>query len=325
MKKNLMWIVSLAATGLLLLLVFRKIEPEEVFSSLSKARPLPLLAALTVSFLTNGWLAAVKWRRILIPLGLEISARESFLVKMGSTPVKSILPLRSGEASRVIYLKRRYGFSAARAAGSIALELFLNIFVFLLLIAAGGLACPRTPPDVITAAALVLAAGMAVFLAAGRSAPRRWVRRLLDRIPPPRLRGGLETLLTFHRFFSRRQILVPLLHSVVIQGGKLLSFSLIAAAFRLNFPPVVYLVILPFSILVSTIPVTLLGIGLREGSLIELIPPYSSVAAEAVLAPALAFSLVEYIFPALLGLLWTGKFTRRILERPGGGGEKTGG
>ncbi len=317
MKKNLMWAVSLAVTGLLLLLVFRKIEPEKVFSSVAQARPVPLLAALAVSFLTNCWLAAVKWRRILIPLGLDISLRESFLVKMGSTPVKSILPLRSGEASRVIYLKRRHGFSAARAAGSIALELFLNIFVFLLFIIAGGLACSRTPPDVITAAALVLAAGMAVFLASGRAAPRRLVRGLLDRIPQPRLRGGLETLLTFHRFFSRREILVPLLHSAAIQGGKLLSFFLIADAFGITFPPVVYLVILPFSILVSTVPVTLLGIGLREGSLVELIPLYSSIPAEAVLGPALVFSAVEYLFPALLGLFWTGKFTRRILGKAG--------
>ena len=318
MKKNLMWAVSLAVTGLLLLLIFRKIEPGEVISSLAQARPVPLLTALAVSFLTNCWLAAVKWRRILAPLGLDISFREAFLVKMGSTPVKSILPLRSGEASRVIYLKRRYDFSAARTAGSIALELFLNIFVFLLFIVAGGVACSRTPPDVITAAALVLAAGMAIFLASGRAAPRRRVRGLLDRIPQPRLRGGLETLLTFHRFFSRRQILVPLFHSVVIQAGKLLSFFLIAAAFRLSFPPVVYLVILPFSILISTIPVTLLGIGLREGSLVELIPLYSPIAAEAVLAPALVFSAVEYLFPALLGLFWTGQFTRRILEKSGG-------
>ena len=317
-KKNLMWVVSLAITGILLVLIFRKIDPEAVLASLKQARRLPLLAALAVSFFSNCWLAAVKWRRILAPLGLEISNRESFLIKMGSTPVKSILPFRSGEASRVIYLKRRYGFSAARAAGSIGLELFLNIFVFLLFIVIGGLVCSRTPPDVLTAAALLLAGGMAVFLAAGRAAPRRWVRRGLDRVPSPRLRGGLETLLTFHRFFPRREILAPLLYSLVIQGGKLLSFFLIAAAFRITLPPAVYLVILPFSILVSTIPITFLGIGLREGSLVELVPLYSSVSAAAILGPALVFSAVEYLFPALLGLAWTGKFTRRILARSGG-------
>lgn len=317
-----MWIISLGVTGVLLALIFRKIEPENVLSSIENIRILPLLAALAVSFLTNCYLSADKWRLILTPLGLKITARESFLIKMGSAPLKSLLPFRSGEASRVIYLKRRYGFSAARSAGSILLELFLNIFVFLLLIVAGGLACSSSPPGALTAATLVLAGGMAVFLAAGRTTPRRWVRRGLDRIPQPRLRGGLETLLTFHRFFSRRKIVILLLYSLVIQGGKLLSFFLIAAAFHIAFPPVVYLVILPFSILVSTIPFTFLGIGLREGSLVELIPLYSSLPAGAVLGPALIFSLVEYLFPATLGLLWTGQFTRQMLAR-NGGKEKT--
>ncbi len=318
-KKKLLWFISLGVTGVLLALIFQKIEPARVLAALREARIVPLLGALTVSFLTNCLLAAIKWRRILVPLGLKISIRESFLIKMGSAPLKSLLPFRSGEASRVIYLKRRYGFSAARSAGSILLELFLNIFVFLLFIVAGGLTCSGSPAALVTAPALILAGGMAVFLAAGKAAPRRWVRTGLKRIPYPRFRGGLETLLTFHRFFSRRDILAPFLYSLVIQGGKLLSFFLIAAAFRISFPPAVYLVILPFSILISTIPITFLGIGLREGSLVELIPLYSSRTAALVLAPALIFSLAEYLFPALLGLFWTGRFTRRLLGKSGEG------
>ncbi|MDP8234838.1 MAG: lysylphosphatidylglycerol synthase transmembrane domain-containing protein [Candidatus Erginobacter occultus] len=317
MKKNLLWIISLAMTAALLVLIFRKIDPARVLASLEDARIIPLLSALAVSFLTNCLLAAIKWRRILAPLGLKISIREAFLVKMGSAPWKSLLPFRSGETSRVIYLKRRHHFSAARATGSILLELVLNIFVFLLFIVAGGAACAGSPPRVLTATALVLAAGGAVFLAAGRAGPRRWVRWGLDRIPSPRFRGGLETLLTFHRYFPRREILPPLFYSLVIQAGKLLSFFLIATAFRLTFSPVIYLVILPFSILVSTIPITFLGIGLREGSLVELVPLYSSLPAAAILGPALIFSLVEYLFPALLGLLWTARFSRRLLEKPG--------
>ncbi len=312
-----MWVVSLAVTGILLALIFRKINPEAVLASLKQARRLPLLAALGVSFLTNCCLATMKWRRILIPLGLALPFRDAFLIKMGSTPIKSIFPFRSGEASRVIYLKRRYGFSTARTAGSIGLELFLNIFVFLLLIVAGGLVCSDAPPDVITATALILAAGMAVFLVAGQAGPRRLVRLALARIPGRRLRGGLETLLTFHRFFSRGEVGLLILYSLVIQGGKLLSFLLIALAFGVTLPAVVYLVVIPFSILVSTIPITFLGIGLREGSLVELIPRYSTLAGTAILGPALIFSGVEYLFPALLGLFWTGKFTRGILEKTG--------
>ena len=105
-----------------------------------------------------------------------------------------------------------------------------------------------------------------------------------------------------------------LLYSLLIQSGKLLTFYLIISSFGLALPPLIYFVILPFSILISTIPITFLGIGIREGSLIKLIPVYSSIAGAAVLGPALIFSLVEYLFPAVLGLFWTGRFTRGMLD-----------
>lgn len=319
-----MWLISLGVTGALLALIFRRIEFDRVLASVEQARPPLLLAALGVSFLTNCWLAAVKWQRILSPLGLEISVRESFLIKMGSGPVKSVLPFRAGEASRVLYLKRRYGFSAARTTASILLELLMNILVFLAFIFAGGLAWRNVPPGLAALSGLLLAGGLASVIAAGRNGPLRWLRPVLARIPGPRLRGGLETLLTFPRFFALKQLAGPLFYSLAIQGGKLLSFFLIASAFRITLPPAVYLVILPFSILVAGIPVTFLGIGLREVSLVELVPLYTSLAAAAVLAPALAFSAIEYLFPAVLGLFWTGQFTRRLLVGTRGRGSPEG-
>jgi len=105
-----------------------------------------------------------------------------------------------------------------------------------------------------------------------------------------------------------------LLYSLLIQSGKLLTFYLITGSFGLSLPPSIYFVILPFSILISTIPITFLGIGIREGSIVKLVPAYSSITGAAVLGPALIFSLVEYLFPAVLGLFWTGKFTRGMLD-----------
>ncbi len=319
-----MWLISLGVTGALLALIFRRVETGRVMESVRDARVLPLLGALAVSFLTNCRLAAAKWRRILIPLGLEIPVREAFLIKMGSGPVKSVFPFRAGEASRVIYLKRRHKFSAARATGSILLELLMNILVFLTLILTGGLAWRNAPPGLAAVSGLLLAGTLAAIFGAGKAGRTGWFRPVLARIPGARLRGGLETLLNFHRFFTPKEIAIPLFQSLVIQGGKLLSFFLIASAFRITLPPPVYLVILPFSILIAGIPVAFLGIGLREGSLVELVPLYAPLPAAAVLAPALVFSAVEYLFPVLLGLGWTGQFTRRLLEGTRGEGKAAG-
>ncbi len=314
MKKNILWTVSLAVTGILLFLIFRKINPEIVLHHLKNARIIPLIAALLISFTTNCLLAALKWQFIIARLGLILSFRETFLIKMGSAPLKSLLPFRSGEASRVIYLKRRHNLPLARATGSILIELFLNIIIFLIFIVLGGIIFDVSLDGFIYLICIALVVVIVIGLIASRTTPRRWVRTLIHKLPYPRLRGGLETFFTLHRFFSARDLGVLLLYSLLIQSGKLLTFYLIISSFGLALPPLIYFVILPFSILISTIPITFLGIGIREGSLIKLIPIYSSIAGAAVLGPALIFSLVEYLFPALSGLFWTGKFTRGMLN-----------
>ena len=288
-----------------------------VLHHLKDAQPVPLLLALVVSFITNCWLAAIKWQRIVTHLGLPLGFREAFRIKMGSAPLKSLLPFRSGEASRVIYLKRCYDFSAARATASILIELFLNILIFLLFIVAGGLILRISLDGLIYIIVGGLGAVILISLVASRTSPRRWVRDRLSKIPHPRIRGGLETFFTLHRYFSYREMGVLILYSLIIQSGKLLTFYLITISFGLALPLVVYFVILPFAVLISTIPVTFLGIGLREGSLIELTPSYSSIPGAVILGPALIFSVVEYLFPAALGLFWTGTFTRKLLESPG--------
>ena len=314
MKKNILWIISVAVTGILLFFIFRKIDPEAVIHHMEDARPIPLIMALAVSFITNCLLATLKWQFIVSRLGLTLTFREAFLIKMGSAPLKSLLPFRSGEVSRVIYLNKRYNFSAARATGSILIELFLNILIFLIFIVIGGIIFHVSLDGFLFLITGVLGAVIIVGMIASRATPRRWVRDLIHRIPYPRLRGGLQTFFTLHRFFSFRDMGIMILYSLFIQSGKLLSFYLIIRSFGLELPPLIYFIILPFSILISTIPITFLGIGIREGSLIKLIPAYSSITGTAVLGPALIFSLVEYLFPAILGLFWTGRFTRGMLD-----------
>lgn len=315
MKKNLLWTISIVITGIMLFFIFRKINPKSVLHYLQEARLVLLAPPLIISYITNCLSASYKWRFILTRMGLTISFREALLVKMGSAPLKSILPFRSGEASRIFYLKRCYNFSAARAAGSILIELFFNIIIFLFFIVAGGAIFRISLDGIIYLLGAGLGAAIIIALIASRTTPRKWVRSLINKIPSPRLRGGCETFFRLHQFFSFRDIIKLLLYSLFIQSGKLITFYFIMASFGLTVPGRIYFVILPLSILLSTIPITFLGIGIREGSLISLIPAYSSVSRAMILGPALIFSLVEYLFPALLGLLWTGKFTKNLVAR----------
>lgn len=311
MRSKLKWLISLLVTLGLLWAVFHRVNFASVLEYWQKARLIYLLAALLVSFLTNCWLATGKWKLILTRLGLPLPFREAFLIKMGSAAIKSVTPLRSGEATRVVYLKRKYNFSVVKATASIMLELLTNIVAFALIIAGGGLILGfKRLPIALICILLVLSAAL---LSSGRL--KEVVQALVGKIPFPKIRGGLQTLLTLHRYFPSGQIGLILFYSLIIQGGKLLTFYLINLSFDLNLPPEAYFIFLPLSILLATIPITILGLGLREGSLTALLHDFCGTPKAAVLGSALLFSLVEYIFPALLGLFWTGKFTARLMEK----------
>lgn len=311
MRAKLKWLISLVVTLGLLWAVFHQVNLSQMFSYWRRVRWFFLSAALLVSFLTNCWLATGKWKLILTRLGLPLPFREAFLIKMGSAAIKSVAPLRSGEATRVVYLKRKYNFSVVKSTASIMLELLANIIAFVLILAGGGLVLgfERLPIALILLFLILLGAAL------GSGIFKKRVKSLVGKIPYPKIRGGVETLLTIHRYFPAAQIGLILFYSLIIQGGKLLTFYLINRSFDLHLPPEAYFIYLPLSVLLATIPITILGLGIREGSLTALLHDFCRIPKAAVLGSALLFSVVEYIFPALLGLFWTGKFTARLLEK----------
>lgn len=317
MPRLLKWLLSLALTALLLWAVLRQVDFGQTLRYLDQARPLHLLAALAVSFLANCWLAAEKWRFIVRRLGLELPPREALMLKMSSGLIKSILPFRSGEASRVVYLKRAYEYPLASSTVSLIVELGSNLLVFAVLIPAFGLILIANPKGCLLPLILCLGAGSLVVILAARTPLRGAIVRFTERLPGARIRAAARAVLSTPGRFSAGDWAAILGYSLVIQSGKFATFYLINRSLGIGLSAPSYFVVLPLSILVSTVPLTFLGMGVREYSLVDLIPFYNQELVRAmgasdlsalVLGSALLFSVVEYIFPALLGVFWLKPF-----------------
>jgi uncharacterized membrane protein YbhN (UPF0104 family) len=309
MPRFLKWLLSLLLTALLLWAAVRQVDLGETLRYLNRARPLHLLAALVISFAANCWLASEKWRFIIRRLGLDLSLREAFMLKMSSGLIKSVLPFRSGEASRVVYLKRAHGFSLTASSVSLIVELGSNLLVFAVLIPAFGLLLKANPGGCLLPLILLVAAGGLAVLLAARTPLRGAIIRGTERIPWVRARSAARAALSAPGRFSRKDWRLVLGYSLLIQSGKFATFYLISRSlgFTLSLPS--YLVVLPLSILVSTVPLTFLGMGIREYSLVEIIPLFDpAIPSALLLGSALLFSAVEYIFPVLLGVFWLKPF-----------------
>jgi len=86
--------------------------------------------------------------------------------------------------------------------------------------------------------------------------------------------------------------------ALILQANVILYFYLIGKAFHLHIGFLDYFVIIPIVLLVQAIPVTINGLGLREGSTIEIFKFYGIDA-----GTAFSFSLVDFAFRLILGMI----------------------
>jgi glycosyltransferase 2 family protein len=314
MRRALIWAVALASTLGFGYLAIRDAHADEVWSSLQRANVwwiVPSLAVLAASVAVR----ALRWQLLFHrdtrpPLGAVTAA---FLVGLG---VNSVLPLRAGEAARVIALNRSAGTSPVESVATVALERILDVFCILLLLLA---ALPWLPElDWVGAAAgaalalAVVLGGAALLFAFYGERPFQALDRLLRRLPF----GHLEWVENVGANLARG--LVGLRDPVVALTAFALtvatwlfisvSFWLLTLAFDLDLPLVAGVLILAavgFSVILPAAPS---GLGVFEAATVIALAAYDISASEAL---SYAFTLhVVNLIPYVVAGAVAVRFTR---------------
>ncbi len=313
MRRALIWAVALASTIGFGYLAIRDAHPDEVWDALQEANiwwVLPSFAFLA---------AAVAIRALRWQLLFQRETRPPYGATAASTivglAVNSLLPLRAGEAARVIALNRRAGTSPVESVATVALERILDVFCLLLLLLA---ALPWLPEvDWVGAAAAVALAlalmlgGAALLFAVYGDRPFHALDRLLRRLPfghhawvehvGTSLRRGLVAL---------RDPKLALTAFVLTTVSWLLtsvSFWLLTLAFDLELPLVAGVLILAavgFSVILPAAPGAL---GVFEAATVVALAAYDISASEALsYAFTLhAVNLIPYIVAGAVAVRFT--------------------
>ena len=313
MRRALIWAVALASTAGFGYLAIRDAHPDEVWSSLQRSNPwwiVPSFAVLAVSVAIR----ALRWqllfhRETRPPFGATAAAT---LVGLA---VNSLLPLRAGEAARVIALNRRARTSPAESAATVALERILDVFCLLLILLA---ALPWLPEvDWVGAAAGVAVAlalllgGAALAFALYGERPFQALDRLLRRLPFGHLEWVEHVGASVGRgLVALRDPALALTALVLTLASWLLtsvSFWLLTLAFDLDLPPVSGVLILAavgFSVILPAAPGAL---GVFEAATIVALAAYDISASEALsYAFTLhAVNLIPYIVAGAVAVRFT--------------------
>ena len=303
-------VLRIAVGGAVIGLLLLKGDLGEIAAVIGDARPLYLVAAFGI-ILLGLLVSAARWQAYLKPLGLSLPTPTLFRLYFVGTFFNAFLPTGvGGDAYKAMRLRRETGM-LARAFASVFLDRFAGV-IGLALVGFAGVVARVASGDrgrvVGVAAALagaVLIAATLVLWFGERLAGRK--RRPAGRFAiRARLRRMLAATATAGRDPEASVRGIAL--GVVFQTLVLAYHVVIARALRLDVSIAVLACIVVISSLATTIPLTINGLGFREGSYVWALGAYG-VGHDA----ALAFGLL------ILGVLLASSVVGGIVYVLGGG------
>ena len=300
-KQWLIFAVKAIVSGLLIWWLLERIDPAPVFEGLSRVSAGPLIAALVALMVAAG-LLAFRWtavnRRLEIALQLARAFRLTLIALFFSQTLPSTI---GGDVARVWFVYRG-GVPMDRAVSSIILDRLCALAALLLIV---GLSLPAlfsmiddpTPRWSVPLLAALGACGFGMlFLLGGR-----W-GRLFDRW------AATRPILKLAR--DARCVLVPdvglvaiFAPAVTIHLLSVFAVWLIAQSIAAEISLLHCLVFVPPVILISMVPISVAGWGIREGAMIVAFGFVGVPEADALVVSIL-FGLTLIAAGAPGGVLW---------------------
>ncbi|GAB5045941.1 lysylphosphatidylglycerol synthase transmembrane domain-containing protein [Thermodesulfovibrio sp. TK110] len=246
MKKHIKIFIRLAVTFLLILYLFKKIEINHVLNALFLINPLIFLSA-SFLYILSSYISTLRWKIFLPQKDLKVSKLFS-LYLIGSF-FNNVLPgIVGGDVIKIFMIKEKAGLKKALA--SVFMERYTGLFALLLI-------------------------GFIFFCLFYTDLPEH---RLVWSVPLSfllfilgsiflLLLGKIKFFKEMHDYvlsFNRKQILQAIFYSFLVQFIVIVSVYLIFVGVYISVSFFEVCIFLPVIILISMLPVSVSGIGVRE-------------------------------------------------------------
>lgn len=301
MRKKLSTAAKVAITGVIIWLVLSHVEFAPVAARLKRLGPLQIIIGL-LPFVAQLIFASERWRIVCGRLGVTLRFGWALQIVTIGTFFNQTLPSAvGGDAMRVWLLVRdRIGFG--KAVNTVLCDRVLALVV---LIVVSALTLPLfyrhiSEPSArygVTAFIVIGLLAFAVFLAVGQQ-----IAHLLRRWKFSRPFGELAH--DFHRLFTAPSVTIWLLiWSLAIHLLTIIAAWTIAELLAVQVNLVDCLIVIPPIVLITMLPISIAGWGLREGAMVVGFGLVGVVPSDA-LAISICFGLANIIVGLPGGLLW---------------------
>ena len=301
MRKKYALILSYALSAGVLYALAARCGFSGIGNAFSAARPAPIIIAVAVSLVFRILLSPLLWQAALRSMGHNGRYRDLLMINAVSLPLKFVSPFRLSEVVRAAGLAAltREGFAAALGS-TVAVKVAVIEATGLLLLA-GALLKNYFAAAFIIAAALIIFP--AIVIAIGRNAAvagaAPWLRNLAQVACPFDAPGALA--------------LLPA--AVILQAGEIACAFLLINSLGAVLGAADILYFGSLMILVSAVPVSVQGLGVRESAAVMWLGAFA-LSPETALSFGLLQSVVYHVLPAVFGsVLWLFDVSMRTLAK----------
>jgi len=299
-RKWIAFAVKAAITVGLIWLVLRGVDfgaALERMAGLSPSAAIMAVGLLMLHCFVAGW----RWRMIMRLFGPALPLPAAIRLFFEGYFFNNALPSTIGGDGVRIYRANRMGLPLAASVNGVLLDRVTGLTGLVILVAVGQPLLYAHVEDTSTRlafAAIMLAgiAGVAAMILA---------RHIPERLLPVRLREPVHKLSeATHAAYLYPAVSLPVLGlSVVVHGLIVASVYVIAIGLGLDVGLFESLVLVPAVILLSTVPVSIGGWGLREGLMVVALG-LAGVPADAALSVSILFGLAQIAAGLPGGALW---------------------
>jgi hypothetical protein len=291
----------MVSLSILTLILIFKTSLKDVFDVLKNVNVFWLM----VSFSLHGLgllISAIRWQILVKAQGDRVPL--SFLVKsyLVGNFFNTILPSRIGGDVVRIWDGSRYSKTVLKSSAIILVERLTGIIVLLLFAFVSAIfrldMAQKIP--VIWVSLVIGFSGLAVIFFFFTP----FIEKIINKIPSKGFfKKIIQKVIEFRStiiFYKTKKtaLFKAFVWAFLLQANVILHFFLIGKALHLNIKFIDYLVFIPIVMIIQLIPITINGLGLREGAYIEIFEFYG-IAPES----AFSFALIDVAFMLIIGVI----------------------
>jgi glycosyltransferase 2 family protein len=302
--RRLLWTLKALVSTVLLIWILRRASLDEVLVALGDANLALVAAALGLA--VGAWTISVsRWRILLASRAVRVPFLKTLRSHLSAIFFNNLLPSTVGGDTLRVYDSWRWGAGKAGAVAIVGLDRLLGMLALLIYAVVALLLAPRLAGQVPLLPLWVGLGAVGVLTLVGCAlAPmprvRAWLEPRLGLLPEP-VRTPLVTFFSALAAFrdDRSAVNRALGLSLLLQLTAILHFYVIALALGLQVSLAAFFLVIPVSLAVMAIPLSVNAIGIRENVFAFFLAFYGVGAAEAVAFAWLSFGIV--LFQGLLG------------------------